>query len=131
MTDDATLGWHVTLSDDGTVTVTDLCPSQEPSYVLEIADIDVKKQCITVLNTGADADLSGCIVKIEPSDAMFRVPNGTVLPSGESLTIGSRADTADLFWQTEEKLLRKKKSDTVTVYDPTGALLCTAESNQK
>ena len=131
VTEDATLGWHVTLSENSEIIVVDLCPDTVPSNTLEIGEIDTKNQCITLVNTGADTDLSGCIVKIEPSEALFRIPNGTLLASGESLTIGSRADTAELLWQTEEKLLRKKKSDTITVYAPTGAPLCTAESNTK
>ncbi len=126
-TEDATLGWKVTVSPNGTIAVEDLCPAVESDISLSIAEINPKKQRLTIVNTGEYADLSGCIVEIAPSGSLYRIPDGTILEKGTSVTIG--AHPAELIWQAEDKLLRKKKSDTITIYDPTGYPLVTAVSN--
>ena len=126
-TDASTLGWKLTVSLDGTVAVEDLCPAAESDISLAISEIDPKKQRFTIENTGERADLSGCIVTIVPSGTLYRIPDSTILEKGESVTIGTKQAT--LLWQTTERLLRKKKSDTITIYDPTGYPLASAVSN--
>ena len=126
-TDEATLGWKLTVSPDGTIAVEELCPAAERESSLVIAEIDPNTQSFTIGNTGERADLSGCIVTIAPAGILYRIPDGTILEKGASVTIGSKE--ASLWWQTEEKLLRKKKSDTISLYDPAGCLLATAVSN--
>ena len=126
-TDASTLGWKLTVSLDGTVAVEDLCPAAESDISLAISEIDPKKQRFTIENTGERADLSGCIVTIAPSGTLYRIPDSTILEKGESVTIGTKQAT--LLWQTTERLLRKKKSDTITIYDPTGYPLASAVSN--
>lgn len=128
-TDDAILGWHLTIAPDGTYTVENLQPADHSPYLLQITEIDTKNQSLTIQNIGERADLSGCILQIEPSGSMYRIPEGTILDPDATITIGSRPDKTMLFWDTEEQLFRKKKSDTVTLYDPTGYILTTAESN--
>lgn len=126
-TDEATLGWKLTISQDGAIFVEDLYPTAVGDVSLAISDIDLKKQCFTIENTGERADLSGCIVTIAPADILYRIPDGTILDKGESITIGSQG--AALLWQPEEKLLRKKKSNTISIYAPNGYLFATTVSH--
>ncbi len=91
----------------------------DSSLDVSIQSIDAEQQTVTLENNASEsADLSGCILFSVRSDALLRFPEGTLLPAGQTLTIGTGGD---LSFPNEDKPLSKKKANTVTFYDSYGA----------
>jgi competence protein ComEC len=92
---------------------------QDSALDVSIQGIDAQQQTVTLENNASsDANLSGCTLYSKRSDALLRFPEGTILPAGQTLTIGAGGD---LSFPNEDKPLSKKKANTVTFYDTYGA----------
>lgn len=99
-------------------------PLPEASDVSDIAVTVAsdKTELITVTNRGsADVDLSGCYFVTLKKENVFLFPAGTLLDSGESLTVGTLSTPyeTDLDW-AEENVFAEKKEDGVTFFDAAG-----------
>lgn len=129
VTQDAGLGILVTLK--GGVASAEYVDFGAPELSgLVIEEADAASDRVTLRNAGATAaDLGYAYLYIEKSDKLFVFPAGTTLEPGATLTVGARDAEGgyDLLWD-EKKVLRKKKSDTVCLYDGWGRLLDRAES---
>lgn len=81
----------------------------------------VEAGVITLANDGADADLTGCSLYSARSDALFPFPDGTILPAGGALSVGTPSADGDfdLLWDAK-KVLNKSKADEIALYDRCG-----------
>ncbi len=121
VTQDAGLGLLITLKGgDAGVEYVDFGEAQPDGPV--IAEVDADDDRIALRNDGsAAADLSYCYLYAEKGDKLFVFPAGTTLDPGATLTVGAR-DTEggyDLLWD-DRKVVRRKKSDAVCLYDGWG-----------
>ena len=112
----------VLLTFDGANTLLPSNPARNDTALnVAIRSIDTQQQTVTLENNGSlDADLTGSILFSVRSDALLRFPEGTILPAGETLSVG--AGGAFTF-PGEDKPLSKKKANTVTLYDAYGTRL--------
>lgn len=119
VTQNFSLGILLTLDDAGDINLSN--PEQDESPLsVTVEQIDAEQQLISLVNNGSSVDLSGCILFSVRSGAALRFPHGTVLGAGESLVIG---EGQSLFFANEDKPLNKKKSNTVQLFSPLGALI--------
>lgn len=129
VTQDAGLGILVTLN--GGVAGAEYVDFDAPQAEgLTISALDAAEDIIALRNDGsAAADLGYGYLHVEKSDKLFVFPAGTTLAPGATLTVGARDAEGgyDLLWD-EKKVLRKKKSDVVCLYDGWGRLLDRADS---
>ena len=82
-----------------------------------------KRDLITLHNGGAEAeDLSGWSLTSSRGKEIFFFPEGTVIPAGGTLTIGTRTseERFDLFWD-DKKVVHAKKEDVFTLCDAAGS----------
>jgi competence protein ComEC len=123
VTEDYPIGVLLTLDESGAVTISN--PAREASdSPVWVGDFDVEAQTITLFNSGtAPADLSGMILFSIRSGATLRFPEGTVLGTEASLTVG---ESGDFSFKGEDKPL-KKKNNTVILYDRFGTLISKLE----
>jgi competence protein ComEC len=118
LTQDFPIGLLVTFDGPDTMLLSN--PARgDSSLDVSIQSIDMGQQTVTLENNGSsDANLSGCTLYSKRSDALLRFPEGTILPAGQTLTIGTGKDFS---FPNEDKPLSKKKANTVTFYDSYGA----------
>ena len=119
VTQDFPIGVLLTLDPQGGVSVSN--PAKEPSRLkIVVQSIDAASQTVTIYNAGsADADLSGCLLFCTETGAALRFPDGTSLPAGGRLTVGNGYT---LSFPNDDSPLRKKKSNTVELFDSFGNL---------
>jgi len=124
VTEDSGLGLWVTLA-DGEAAVSDVDFPEAMISGPVVAGVDADDDRIAVGNSGDTAvDLGGFYLYSDRGDELYAFPAGTSLAPGESLIVGA-ADTDgnyDLLWD-EKKVVHKKKTDIITLYDPYGRVL--------
>lgn len=95
-----------------------------------ITSLAAEEDRITLTNTGDQpVDLTDWYLLPERKDMLFIFPAGTALRPGESLTVGgpSAGSDADLLWD-EKKIINRKKTDIVYLYDRHGVLVSEADN---
>lgn len=124
VTEDAGLGLWVQLS-GGEASVSDVdfgIPMTEGPC---IADVDAGDDAVVLGNNGTETvALEGFYLYSSRGDELYTFPAGATLAPGATLTVGC-ADTDgdyDLLWD-EKKVVSRKKTDTVTLYDAWGRAL--------
>ncbi|MBR4960031.1 MAG: lamin tail domain-containing protein, partial [Clostridia bacterium] len=123
-TEDADLGWYVTLEKNGgTIVNAQIRHSREASLKLE--SVSRENQMVVIRNTGDTMDLGGCFLYSERGNEVFIFPQNTILPAGESITLGCVGIPADLIWTGETGAWHKSKEDRAILYDRWGNVLDT------
>ena len=71
-----------------------------------------------------DTDLSGWYLFSSRGNELFVFPEGTTLPGGETLIVGTRTSKGayDVLWN-DKKVIHQKKEDLLLLYDPCGNLI--------
>ena len=122
ITDETVQGVLVTIGTDGTVSVTEPVAGNE--LPVTISAVDEDGQVLTLTNpSGEDQDLSGCMLSTGKSGAFFCFPSGTILPAGQSLTVGGSKADADFSFPVK-KPFSGKQYDGVTLFDAYGNEAC-------
>ena len=125
VTQDADIGLWVKLSGGQAACEYVDVPGDAPTiYSVRIAEVSAADDTLTLSNSGADADLTGCSLHSSRGNELYAFPEGTILPAGGTLVIGSRnADgDFDLLWD-EKKVVHKSKEDVFTLYDRYGRMV--------
>ena len=124
VTQDFPIGILLTLDESGEISLHNPARGGASSSIV-VDSFSVDRQSVTLRNTGSESqDLSGMILYSVRSNAALRFPEGTLLPAGESLVVGGGGDIS---FPSEDKLLSKKKANTVMLYDRFGALVSQLE----
>ena len=123
-TQECTLGVLVRMGDTLSYEYLDAPETDAEVY---LTDVDAADDTITLRNMGdADADLTDWYLVSIPDGELYVFPEGTALGGGAELTVGTYVtpDDAepDLIWDSE-RVIRKKKADTVYLYDANGNLV--------
>ncbi len=87
-----------------------------------ITSVVAGEDTVTLANQGSlDADLGGWYLYSDRGGEMYIIPDGTILASGETITIGSNSteDDVDLTWD-DKKVIHRKKTDVITLYSESG-----------
>ena len=119
VTQDAALGIHVALS-GGQAAVT-YAGIDAPMADVTLTAVVPGEDLITLRGGGADVDMTGWSLYSDRGDELFAFPDGYILPTGASVTVGTRSSDGgyDLLWD-DKKVIHKSKTDTVTLYDGWG-----------
>ncbi len=118
VTENFPIGVLVTI--DGASRMICFNPAKEKVSLHASLSVDAKHQTVTLTNdTALGADLSGCVLFSAETGAALRFPAGTRLSAGGSLTIGKGNE---LSFPNDDSPLRKKKGNTVFLYDSFGNL---------
>lgn len=124
VTQDAGLGLLVSL-EGGKATVKPVDIDAAPVSGLNIIDVDAGDDTVTLANNGAAAvDMSSFYLYSDKGGEMYAFPEGTSLSPGGTLTIGTHSTDGDydLLWN-DKKVINKKKTDTVYLYDDYGRVV--------
>lgn len=122
VTQDADIGLWVKLSGgQASCEYVDLPDGAATIASVAIAEVSAASDTITLVNSGADADLTGCSLFSDRGNELYAFPEGTILPAGGQLVIGSRSTSVDfdLLWD-DKKVVHKSKEDVFTLYDRYG-----------
>ena len=123
VTQDAGLGLKVTL-DGGRAAVEVVGFDTPTAQGAAITAVVPGEDTVTISNSGPDLDLTGCYLHSDRGNELFFFPDGCTLPSGRSLTVGTRSSDGqyDLLWN-DKKVIHKSKTDHVYLYDRYGRSL--------
>ena len=124
VTDEYGLGLLCEIEPDGEITWTELEPAGAPVKV-KIESVSKSEQLLTLKNkSGRDADLSGWLIYSDRGHEYFVFPEGAVIPSGGTVTVGCRDydGTPDYEWAVSEAWHGSKK-DKAFLYDSFGNLI--------
>ena len=124
VTDEYGLGLLCEIEPDGEITWTELEPAGAPVKV-KIESVSKSEQILTLKNkSGRDADLSGWLIYSDRGHEYFVFPEGAVIPSGGTVTVGCRDydGTPDYEWAVSEAWHGSKK-DKAFLYDSFGNLI--------
>ncbi len=122
ITDETENGVLFHIEEDGTISVSE--PEvPNSSLELEIVSVDLKKQTVTIRNNGENADISGVMIFSGKGGELFVFPEGTVIGTGQSVTVAGEGGEGDFQWRGDKSPWSKKKSDPAYLYDKFGALL--------
>lgn len=124
VTDEYGLGLLCEIDPDGEITWTELEPAGAPVKV-KIESVSKSEQLLTLKNkSGRDADLSGWLIYSDRGHEYFVFPEGAVIPSGGTVTVGCRDydGTPDYEWAVSEAWHGGKK-DKAFLYDSFGNLI--------
>ena len=124
VTDEYGLGLLCEIDPDGEITWTELEPAGAPVKV-KIESVSKSEQLLTLKNkSGRDADLSGWLIYSDRGHEYFVFPEGAVIPSGGTVTVGCRDydGTPDYEWAVSEAWHGSKK-DKAFLYDSFGNLI--------
>ena len=121
VTQDAGLGLLVTLADDGAA-VEGVDIDAAPVSGIAVEEVDASDDRVTLVNrSGEIAELGGLYLYCDRGEELYAFPVGTRLGAGESLRVGTLSTDGDfdLLWN-DKKVIHRKKTDVVTLYDPYG-----------
>ena len=121
VTQDAGLGVWVTLA-GGVPEVRDVPFPEDEAQGLSIEGVYPGDDLIVMKNDGPDRDMTGWYLFSEKGNELFAFPEGTLFPSGGTLTVGtlsSNEGSYDLLWN-DKKVIHQKKADGITLYDRYG-----------
>lgn len=124
VTDEYGLGLLCEIDPEGEITWTELEPAGAPVKV-KIESVSKSEQLLTLKNkSGRDADLSGWLIYSDRGHEYFVFPEGAVIPSGGTVTVGCRDydGTPDYEWAVSEAWHGSKK-DKAFLYDSFGNLI--------
>lgn len=124
VTDEYGLGLLCEIDPDGEITWTELESAGAPVKV-KIESVSKSEQLLTLKNkSGRDADLSGWLIYSDRGHEYFVFPEGAVIPSGGTVTVGCRDydGTPDYEWAVSEAWHGSKK-DKAFLYDSFGNLI--------
>ena len=123
VTEDSGLGVLVTLKDGAAAAEAVDFPYPAVSG-LSIAEVDASDDRITLQNTSDSAiDLDGMYLFSDKGGELYAF-SGAAIDPGAALTVGTNTTKGDydLLWD-DKKVINKKKTDTVCLYDPCGRLI--------
>lgn len=129
VTQDSGFGLYVELS-GGVATARAVDIDTAPVEGLSISGLDVDDDRVTIVNrSGAPIDLDGFYLYSEKGDKLFVFPDGANIAAGGTLTVGARSSDGDydLLWD-DKKVISKKKTDAICLYDPCGRRLDRVEN---
>ena len=102
----------------GEIDISGLMPP-EAAADIAIQEIDRDAQTITLVNHGADAELSGYFIISQKGGEIFVFPQGAVIAAGETLTVACRGGAGDYIWD-EKKVWSDKNGEEGVLYDAYG-----------
>ena len=121
LTQDFAVGVMITVKKDGSVRVT--APILPRLFSTpEITGVDRDTQTVTVMNSGADMDISGFMIQSQRGSEVFMFPEGSLIKSGQTVSVSTRPG-ADYLWQGENEVWHEKKQDSAFLYDRFGNVL--------
>ncbi len=129
VTQNAGLGLLVSL-EGGKAAVNAVDIGAAPVSGLCIIDVDADDDTVALANSGSTAvDMSGFYLYSDKGGEMYAFPEGTSLSPGVSLTVGTNSTDGDydLLWD-DKKVINKKKTDVVTLYDPCGRAMASGSN---
>lgn len=121
ITDESELGVLVSISADGTVTAKDL-PTAQKAKDVRFTLVSKEDQIVVLENHEKEAvDLSGWYIISVKGRELFAFPEGTILDSGDSITVACREYNGeyDLMWE-ENRVWNKEKKDLAVLVDRWG-----------
>ena len=124
VTQDAGLGLRVTLK-GGVAEAQAVDIDAEPVSGVYVADVDADDDRVTLGNSGSEAvDLGGYYLYSDKGDELFAFPEGTAIAPGGKIIIGTNSTDGsfDLLWD-DKKVINKKKSDVIFLYDDYGRIV--------
>lgn len=128
-TQDSELGLFVTLK-GGEVTVESVTFGAPMLDGLYIAGVDASDDRIVIGNRSGDAiPLAGCYLYSDRGDELFAFPDDASVAPGETLTVGTYSTDGayDLLWP-DKKVVHRKKTDTLYLYDGCGRVVDRGEN---
>ena len=131
VTQDAELGWMVSLS-DGVTTVRAVNIDAPLTSGIFIMEVDASDDRIFLGNySGRSIDLGGFYLHSSRGDELFTFPDNVFIAPGDTLVIGTNSTEGrlDLLWD-DEKVVHKKNTDTITLYDPFGRFIDSCENGK-
>lgn len=114
-------GLAIDFISDGENITTDVVLDKEFDEIddVEITDVDIDNQKITLTNTDDDdtVSLDGCFLFTKKLDLHYFFPKGTILAPGESITVSclGHESEKDLIWNVVTAI--KKKNEKIKLYD--------------
>ena len=124
VTEDSGLGILVMLK-DGTADVSYVDFGAAPVTGVAVSGVDASDDTITLSNTGESAaDLGRMYLYSDKGEELYVFPDGTAIAPGATLTVGTNTTDGgyDLLWD-DKKVINRKKTDTVCLYDSWGRLV--------
>jgi competence protein ComEC len=118
VTEDFILGAAVTVSENGSITVSDPEPRGRTSDI-GITKLDKETQTVSIRNYGSDADISGYFLYSKKGSEIFVFPEGSILRKNEAATVACAGGKGDYFF-TEGKVWSKKDDEAAILYDRYG-----------
>lgn len=115
LTQDYLCGIKITVDTNGNIISSDLEPI-ESTVDMEITDIDIDKQIITIRNNGEKTDISGYFIFSEKGSKIFVFPNGSIIDERQTITIACSGGTGDYIW-AEKNVWNKKNPNIGMLYD--------------
>ena len=93
----------------------------EPQTQVRIAAVTPGEDTITLINEGPAQLLTGWYIISDKGGEMFAFPDGTFIPAGEAITVGTNTSQGayDLHWD-DKKVIHQSKTDLITLYDSNG-----------
>ena len=93
----------------------------EPEAQISIARVIPGGDLIVLSNGGAAASLAGWYLCSERGREMMVLPEGAVIATGGSLTIGTKSSDGefDLLWD-DKNVIHSSKRDVISLYAPNG-----------
>lgn len=123
VTQDCGAGVLITLENgQASASLTDWTALPEPVAGVRLSVKDERNDTLTLRNDGSfDADLSGWYVVSDRGGETYIFPDGTILPPGASLTLGTQSTdgSADLIWPARN-VWHNKKDDAALLCDAYG-----------
>lgn len=118
VTEDFTRGALLRVSASGEIEISNPLPPS-PNADIEIVEIDKNAQTITLINNGAETDISGHMIFSQRGSEVYVFPQGIVMKAGQVLTIACSGGDGDLIWN-DKKVWHSKKDDVGVLYDRYG-----------
>ena len=121
LTQDYSHGILLGVGADGTIDISD--PRSEAlSKDIKLLTIDKAAQIVTIVNNAGQTDISGYMLLSEKGNELFVFPKGTILKTGQKLTIACKGAVGDLIWD-DKNVWSSKKEDIGVLFDAYGTVL--------
>lgn len=121
ITENYRLGLLMELDKSGFIKISDPVPAEKEAD-LEITEVSMDKQLLTIVNRGDTVNISGYFIYSTKGSEIFIFPEGSMINAGGRITVGVVGSGADFTWD-EKNVWNKKNEDIAMLYDKYGNLL--------